>query len=386
MNSYLIIRVTGKNITRLLQKCRLNSINILNVSIISYKEAVIKINKKDYDRLISVKSIYKVEIISSSGLSKFIELIKKNKIFLTSSIIGILFLVYLSNTIFSIQVISDNNKLNEKIIKELNAYGIKKYSLKKSYKQIEKIKNHLKEKYEDNIEWIEITDIGTKYQIKIVERKKNKEETDDEYTNIVAKKSGVIRKIYAESGQKIVELNTYVNKGDIIISGSIMKDDTVKQYVHAKGKVYAEIWYNVKIEFPLEYTEKKYTSNESKRFYIKLNDKYIGFNKFKNFERKKIISLENRLIPFEIGIEKQREIKIINDKYTTQEAKTKAIEKAKEKVLQSLDSDEYIIDEKVLNFKENGSKIELDMFFVCYEEIAKEEKLIPEIIDEKIEQ
>ena len=58
------------------------------------------------------------------------------------------------------------------------------------------------------------------------------------------------------------------------------------------------------------------------------------------------------------------------------EAKTKAIEKAKEKVLQSLDKDEYIIDQKVLNFKEKNSKIILDIFFSCYEEIGKEEKII----------
>ena len=114
---------------------------------------------------------------------------------------------------------------------------------------------------------------------------------------------------------------------------------------------------------------------------MKLSDKYISLSKYKTFERKKLYSLKNKKVPFEIGIEEEREVKIINDKYSINEAKIKAIEKAKEKVLQTLDNNEYIISEKPLNFKEKNSKIVLEMFFSCFEEISKEQKLIPR--DEK---
>lgn len=379
MNSYLIISVKGRNILRFLHKCKDNKINILNIKNISHKEVIIKINVKDYDKLLKIKSIYKLEIIDSSGILKFKELINKNKIFIITSFLGILFLILLSNIIFNVKIISSDNELNTKIIKELENYGIKKYSFKKSYNQIQKIKENISNEFKDTIEWIEITDIGTKYEVKIVERKKNKITENNEYTNIVARKSGVIKEIYAENGQKQVETNTYVNKGDIIISGTIMKGEEVKKYIHASGKVYAEIWYEVIIEFPLNYTEKIYTNNKSKQLYIKLSDKYIERSKYDNYERKSIKSLKNSLIPFEIGIETQREVKIINDKYTTEDAKIKAINKAKEKILQTLDKDEYIINEKVLNFTQKDSKIEIDMFFSCFEEIGKEEKFIPEV-------
>ncbi|MBP3635244.1 MAG: sporulation protein YqfD [Bacilli bacterium] len=378
MNSYLIIKVEGRNIPKFLHRCKNNNINILNMNNISHKEVIIKINQKDYDKLLKIRSIYKLTIINNEGYLKFKELFNKNKILIIISFIGIIFLIFLSNTIFDIDIISTNNELNQKIIKELQNYGIKKYSLKKGYKNIENIKKKLKEKYNDNIEWIEITSIGTKYEIKIVERKINNSIQNNEYTNIVAKKSGVIRKIYAENGMKAVDLNTYVNKGDIIISGSIIKDEKVKEYVHAKGKVYAEVWYNVSINFPLEYTEKVYTNNKSKGLYIKIGNKYISKSKYDNFERKSIKSIKNRLIPFEIGIETQSEVKIKNDKYTEKEAKTKAIERVKEKILQSLDNDEYILQEKTLNFTSKGSKIVLNMFVSCYEEIGEEVKLIPE--------
>lgn len=377
MNSYYIILIKGKNISRFLHKCKNNNINILNIKNISHNEEIIKINKKDYDKLLKIKSVYKLEIINSIGLLKFKELLKKNLIFIIMSIIGLIFLFALTNIIFEIKIISNNKKLNKIVIKKLESYNIKKYKFKKSYNEIQKIKKEVLDEFNNSIEWLEISDIGTKYEVKIVERKINKKIDNNNYINIVAKKSGIIKDIYAQAGEKQVNLNTYVNKGDIIISGIIKKGEEDKKYVHAKGKVYAEIWYDVTIEFPLNYTEKIYTNNKKKTLYMKLNNKYIKLKKYKYIESKPIKKLSNRLIPFEIGIEEEKEVKIINDKYTKEEAIKKAKISAKEKVLQSLDKDEYIIDEKVLNFREKNSKIVLDMFFTCYEEISKEEKFNP---------
>ena len=376
MNSYYVILVKGRDINRFLHKCS-NNINIINIKYISPKEIIIKININDYNKLLKIKSIYKIEIINTIGLIKFKELINKNRIILISFSIGIIFLIILSNMIFNIKIISNNTNLNNVVKKELETYGIKKYNFKKSYNQIQKIKEDILNRHKDNIEWIEITDIGTLYEIKIVERKKKIVDPNNEYSNIVAKKSGVIKKIYAENGQKMVDINTYVNKGDIIISGTITKAEEEKEYVTSKGKVYAEVWYDVNIEFPLKYTEKLYTNKTKKSPYIKIFNKYIELKRFKNFERKTIINLDNKLAFFEIGIEKEKEVKIINDTYNIDEAKLKAVLLAKEKVLQTLDKDEYVIDEKVLKFTKKDSKIILDMFFTCFEEIGKEETFIP---------
>ena len=382
MNSYLIIEVKGRNINRFLHKLKENNINVYQIKYISHKEILIKINEKDYSKLLKIKTIYKIEIINNQGFSKLKELINKNKILIIASFIGILFLILLTNIIFEVKIISNSNELNNVIKKQLEIYNIKKYNFKKSYDELAKIKEKILNKYKDNIEWIEITEIGTKYEVKIVERKKNDIKKNTEYTNIVAKKSGIIKEIYAEKGIKNIEPNTYVNKGDIIISGTILKGEDIMGYVHAKGKVYAQIWYNVNIEFPLNYTEKIYTNNKVKRFYLKLNNKYVTLNKYNEFERKTVKSLKSNIVPFEIGIEEEKEVKIINDTYTIEEAKTKAIEKAKEKVLQSLDKDEYIIEQKVLNFSQKNSKIILDIFFSCYEEIGKEEKIIINDVEE----
>ena len=179
MNSYLILKVSGKNIPKFILRCKNNNINILKIEQISYKEALIKINYKDYDKLLKIKSIYDITLINNTGFLKFKELLNKHKYFLIMFTFGILFLIYLCNIIFEVDVISTNNELNNLIKRDLENYNIKKYKLKKSYKEKERIKSELLEKYNDTIEWIEITDVGTKYEVQVVERKKKVTEEKD---------------------------------------------------------------------------------------------------------------------------------------------------------------------------------------------------------------
>ena len=114
-----------------------------------------------------------------------------------------------------------------------------------------------------------------------------------------------------------------------------------------------------------------------------LNKKYVEssheLTKKENLENEFILGLR-KIEGIDKSVYKKyniKEIKIINDTYNINEAKTKAKEKVKEKILQSLDKDEYILDEKTLNFYQKDSKIVLDMFITCYEEIGKEEKIEP---------
>lgn len=375
MNNYLIIRVTGKNIYKYIIKCKNNNINLINIKNISNKEIIIKINYEDYDKLLKIKSIYKLEIINKIGFIKIKELINRYKILLITFIFGILLLIFLSNIIFKINVVTDNNELKSKVIKDLDSLGIKKYSFRKSYDDISKIKERLLSKYKDSIEWIEINREGTLYDIQIVERKKTKKKEKDKYTNIVAGKSGMLKSIIVEDGSKAVEVNNYVNKGEIVISGIIKKDEEIKGMTRAKGKVYAEVWYNVSIEYPLDYTEKKYTNNYRNALYLKIGSKYFNLGKYKNMERESIISYKSKIIPFEFGIEKQNEVKYIKEKLSINDAKNKASIKAKQRLLNSLDEKSYVISQKTLNFSQKNSKIVLDIFFSCYEEIGKEENI-----------
>ena len=374
MNSYLYISVTG-NINRFLLKCNKNNINILRINYNSYKSAIILINEKDYKKVLKLKGICKIRIVNTIGLKRYKNKIKEYRIFIICFILGISLLIMLSNIIFEIEITGDNKKLNELITKELINYDIDKYKFKKASKKIEKIKEKIKNKYKDNIEWLNIKESGVKYIISYVERKVDYSTDSLEIYSIAARKSGIVRDIYSYQGVTMVDIGNYVSKGDILISSDIMLNDEIKKQVNAKGKVYAEVWYKVKVEYPLNYKEKKYTNNKRKILYIRIGNNYFELNKYKNYDRNNIISYKNKITGLEIGLEEIKKIELIDKKYSNKEALDLAIKEAKNKIKLKLDKDERIISEKTLNFYSNGSKIILDEFISVYEEIGEKKKI-----------
>ena len=74
-------------------------------------------------------------------------------------------------------------------------------------------------------------------------------------------KDAIIKKIVASNGEIISNVNSYVKKGDIIVSGEIKHNEEIKKLVKAKAKVYGEVWYKVNITIPLTYYEEIYTNN-----------------------------------------------------------------------------------------------------------------------------
>ena len=79
--------------------------------------------------------------------------------------------------------------------------------------------------------------------------------------------------IEATTGEVVKRKNDYVKKGDILISGKIMKGNEVSKLVQASGKIYGEVWYNIKVEHPLIHQIKKETGKQHKSYTI------IFFNK-----------------------------------------------------------------------------------------------------------
>ena len=382
MTSKIKLNVKGKNIERFIKRLKSNNIDLLKIEYIKYNEINIIIYKKDYEKLLELKTIYDVNIKDIYGIIKIREVINIYKYLILFIAIGIMLLIFLSNVIFNVEVIHNDKDLRNLILNELENYNIKKYKLKKNYDEIQAIKNDILTKYQDKIEWLEIEEQGTSYIIRVEPRIIPNNEVSYEKQNVVAGKSAVIKKIIAKSGEVVKELNTYVNKGDIIISGNIYLNEEVKDIVKADGIVYGEVWYNVRVEYPYIYSEIKEKNNYQDVYVLKIFDKEFEFtfNKFKDKKIEENIILQNNILPIYLVKQRQQELETISLLLTSDEAKDKAIEEAIKKMNEKLDGDEKIIDYKVLNFNVEEDKVILDVFFTVYENITDYSK-----IEEKIE-
>lgn len=381
----LTINISGKHIERLIKRIHQNQIELLEINYNSHNDVNIKIYKEDFNKIEEIKTIYDIYIVDSYGIYKIKKLIKKNRFLILGLILGLILLFLLSNTIFEVRVIHNDKNLRNLILNALDDRGIKKYNFKKNYHSIQKIKEDIIKEYKEQIEWLEIENIGTKYIIRVEERKMPNKSEEGEKQNVIATKNAIIKKIEASSGEIVKNKGDYVKPGDVIISGEIKLYDNIKDIVKADGKIYGEVWYQIKVEHPFSYKEERETGKTKKVLSLKfLNTSFdiFNFNPFKNKKTEAKNLLKNNLIPISLVWENQKELKIIDEVYTEEQAINKAMELATKKIEENLDDDEYIIKQNNLKISLKESKIEVDIFFAVYENITGYQKIemeLPEI-------
>lgn len=371
--SKIALNIKGRNINRFIKKLTTKKINILSLNQINKNEVKIIIYKEDYEAVLKIKSIYEVLEEEVFGYIKIKRLIKLNTHFIIFILIGFIIFLLLTNTIFDIEVVHSNKEIRNLLKEELKANGIKKYTIKRPYKKLEKIKEKILNNHPDKIEWLEIESQGTKYIIRVEERELVKNTETNIPRNIVAKKDAVIKKVAASKGVIIRNTDDYVKKGDVIINGDVILEEKKSMgKVKAEGKVYGEVWYVTKTEYPFVYYEEKETGKTKETYNIKILNKDIelGLNKYKNKKVDEKTILNHPLLPIKLVHQKQKEIKLISEVLTFDEALIKAQNLSIEKMKKNLKKDEYIIRNKYLKSSVKENKVEVEMFFAIYEDIT----------------
>ena len=369
MKTTYILKLNNKKYLNRLLKYQVHFIKIKYHQDICF----LYVNYHDYNILIKYKDIYGISLYKITGLLYYKNLIKNNIIFIISMITGIVYLYILSNVIFDIKIMTNNQELIKIINNELDYYNLKKYRFVKSFKEKEIIKNKILSEYKNQIEWLEIDRVGSKYYIRILERIINKKDNNNVYQHIVARKNAVIKEIKASSGEIVKKVNDYVSKGDIIVSGLITKNDEVKNIVMANGSIYGETWYNVKVILPRTYKDIRYTNNSYNRISLNIFNKKIFLFKNSQYQNEDYFDREiisNNILPFSINITKVLEKNEETYFYNYQEASDKGIELAREKLLNDLKGDSKILFQKKLKLYEENSTIIVEVFFKVYEDIT----------------
>lgn len=384
LKSKIKLSITGKNINRFIMRLHNNKIEILKCNHINKEKINIIIYEKDYKKLEEIKTIYNIEKINTYGIIKIKKKLNINKYLIISIMLGIIILKTLSSIIFDIEIVYNDKETRDFLRQELKNYGIKEKTFKKSYHQIEKIKEDLINKYKDKIEWIEIETKGTKYIVRLEKRIIKEKEEETKNRNIISKKDAIIKEIKAERGQIIKEINSYVKKGDTIISGNIMDNEVIKNTVPAEGVVYGEVWYEINITYPFVYQETKELENTKEVYVIKFLNKNIELfnkNKFKTKKIKEKTIISNNLLPISIVKQNQTETEEIQELLTIDEAIKKASDKGIEKIKNNLKEHEFIINYKILNTNIKENELELSMFFSVYENITEYQEITNENIE-----
>lgn len=354
------INVSG-NTKRFIKKCIDNNINLYNINYYAnYITVVIK--ESDLKQIKRLNYYSKIKINKELGKKRIINLIIKNLYNFFLLITFLLIIYSISNVIVSVEIKHENKEMIGKIDELLEKKGIKKYTLNKTNKELNKISDEIMQENRNFIDFLSITKNGMKYIVNIEERIINEKKEEKDKCHVVAKKDGVITKIDAKKGVISVEKGSFVKKGEILISGEIILNEEIKGNTCARGEVTANTWYKVSISYPLTETIKNYTKREK-----------VNIKKYNKYLKKRLYSEYDEKVLFHIGslsLVRQKEYITESINLTKEDATNKAIEEGINKLKEKLGEIE-IIDKKVLNSSTNNSKIELELFISVNESIGE---------------
>lgn len=358
-----------------IQFLRRKGIDILHI-LYSDDGNVYTIWESDLDKIES--GLYK--IVSYRGIKKYMRMLYSKRHFLISIFLTIAIVIFLSNVVIEVEIIHSDKDIRALIEDELYDFGIKPFIFKKSFDEIQEIKNRIKEEHPTDIEWLEIIDAGMKYTVRVEERIITEEKKEAEYCNVISTKDAVILSSIPKKGQEVVVPNDFVKKDSILISGKVIFNEEVKSHVCASGIVYGNTWYRVAIAMPLEHVEKSYSGKKKNNLGIEWGSTYnrvfkIHFDEY-DVTKKKLLSIGKVALYKEIVEEYSSEKKV----YSEEEALKEAIKEAREKLLIKLDPESSILSEKVLQSNSYDSIMNVEIFFSVKEIISTQ---VEEIIEEQ---
>ncbi|MDO4995804.1 MAG: sporulation protein YqfD [Bacilli bacterium] len=374
MISKITLKITGRNsdyFTNILISKNIN-FSVINKT---RKELIITVSDRDYKKIKSIKTSYKIKVIRVYGLLYIKYLFKNYLSFIISFFICLMLVIITSNLIFEIDINSNNTNLEKTILEDLKVRGISKYRFKVNYDKKRKIVNEILNEERDTIEWLEIEEYGTKYIINVVERIKNTDKEECIPSNIVAKKDAIITSVEAYSGEVLTYINKSVKKGDILISGRIYNKEEVVNTKCSRGRVFGEVWYQVFVDLPKHYYEENVTGNVERRIGIDFFN-YSSKSSYKTYKRKDIDIYDNKLLPIRLFYTEYLETNVIDKYFTIDNVDEYALEKATTKMLNKIGKDDRIVLKKILKKEEKNSRIIVGVFFKVNEDITKVENII----------
>ena len=368
------IVVKGKNVNRFLFKMYKKKISILNIEKKNSNEMNVCIYFKDYEKVVKLNTIYEIYIIEYGGMINSRKIMYKNRFVLFFVILSLIFIFILSRMIFNVEVITNDSKMRDILLYELELYDIKKYQFQKGYNEIQIIKDKILNKYKNDIEWIEIELVGTNYIVRYEPRIIHEKLSKIKPRHIVASQDAIIYSVISSKGQVIKNKNEYVKKGDIIVSGNIFLNEEVKNSVSAEGKVLGEVWYEVDVYYPYAYYEQVKTGKVKKVYVINFLNYRLELFNFNPFYDKIVnsnIIIKSDVLPFNLAKEKQFEVNTISSIKTEELIYLDAVSLAHSKIKNKLNKEGFIKTYKVIDKKLTDKGIELKIFFSVIEDITE---------------
>lgn len=362
---YAIIIVKGIRIERFINLAVVNGIYLWDIEKIDYTTIKAKINIRDFFRLRSIvrKTDSNIQIIEKCGMPFKIKMVKRRKWFFFGLGALLVFIYILSSYIWMIEI-DGLEKLDEQaVIDNLSLEGLK-VGVKKSKIDKREIENRMLIRMPD-LTWMGLQIKGTKAFIKVVEKKPEPQLIDrDEPCDIIASKNGVIDKILVLNGDGMVKDGDTVKKGQLLVSGTIIRDNLPERYVHSMAEIHARTWYEDVEEIPFQQIEYKKTGRTFTTYSMEIIKKKLEGNKkvpFEDYNKSNkdiyLFNFGSYVFPIKLTITKYEELVPLTKIIDEEKAKAICKERLNARIKLQIPEDAVILNNRIEYFTNDKSLI-----------------------------
>lgn len=283
-HGYLVVMVRGKRLEELLNRAVAKGIYLWEIRRPASDCLLLRVRGKEFFSLRSSlrRCGCRGKILHRSGLPFLLRRVFRNK----GRWLGMIFFMtavqIMASFVWVVGVAVEDGKLpgDHQIRKELREIGVRPGVLRgKIKKEYERILEELAIAFPEAA-WVDLELRGVVVLVTMVHRTPPPAKEEGP-VDIVAAKEGLISELIVLEGTPLVKAGDMVNRGDLLIMGekvlSRLEGGFISQPVRAGGIIKARIWYERKIEEPLEVWRPVRNDRETVVFLLRYRDRVFPF-------------------------------------------------------------------------------------------------------------
>ncbi len=386
LKGYVIIRVTGSDAERFINICVRRGIDVGSVKAAD-GAFILRVSISDLRTLRPIvrKTGVKIHITDRRGAFMMKRLYGKRYAFFAGALFMIIFFAVTAQFIWVVEIDGVYESSEAQIIEILEQNGIKPGSLKSSLPPISEIKNQLINKT-GTVAWAWVYIEGACARVEVYEKRLKPETVDkSQPCDIVAACDGFVQRIDIRNGERVVENETAVSAGDVLISGTVpvFKEGYEERYmqVHAEGDIEAVTYHEKTTEQSLYHESRVKTGREKAYYSLEIFGKLFNlfFKEEPDFENADVSDERHELtLPFFgysglcLNERRYSEVDVVREPITEEAAALIAQERLEEEIAKELFKNPRLQDRELEWKKINDDTIRVRLKMTFLEDIGTE--------------
>lgn len=210
----------------------------------------------------------RVRIVSKQGMGYYMRRRKRRYGFYFGALLAVVGFAYLTSCIWVVDIVGNDITPDSRILSVMNDNGIGIGKIRFG-KKISKIKNNALIEL-DSLAWLWVNLDGTRAVVEVREKGESEKIIDKTVpSNLIASYPAQIVDMQVKSGRKVVERNSVVKKGDLLVSGvteTLCRDN---RYIHSMGTVTGRTWRTTDGVYSYTDTVREPTGKEIKKYTLR---------------------------------------------------------------------------------------------------------------------